>query len=219
MFPISDSHPTKKFPFVNISIIILTVYVFYLQLTSVNFENFIQQYSLIPSAVNLFNLQSLANFVTAIFLHGGFLHIISNMWFLWIFGDNVEEHLGWPTYILLYLFSGILGNVFQYLLMPNSPVPMIGASGAVAGVLGAYFALFPHSNVKTIFPIFIFLTIINVPAYIMLGYWFLLQIFSGVTSLPFTVGQGGIAFFAHVGGFVVGLLFAKLWGRKREIYA
>ncbi len=217
MFPISDSMPSRRFPFINIAIIIVTAYVFYQQIVASSQEAFIRQYALIPTSVDINNPYTLLPFVTAIFLHGGFLHILSNMWFLWVFGDNVEGHIGWTAYFLLYFLAGITGNVAQYLLMPGSSIPMLGASGAVAGILGAYFTLFPHAKIKTLFPIFIFLTVINVPAYFMLGYWFFLQVFSGAATLPFGSETGGIAFFAHVGGFIAGVLFVRLFKRS-EIY-
>lgn len=216
MFPISDSIPPRRLPFINVAIIIATTYVFYRQLVAPSPDVFIQQYALIPSLADFNNPQSLIPFVTAIFLHGGFLHIISNMWFLWVFGDNVEGHLGFFPYVLLYFLAGITGNVAQYSLMPSSTVPMLGASGAVAGVLGAYFVLFPHSQIKTLVPVFVFLTTINIPAYFMLGYWFVLQILSGAASLPFSNETGGIAFWAHVGGFATGIFIAKFFNDKRS---
>ena len=216
MFPISDSIPPRRFPFINVAIIIATAYAFYQQFVSPSPDVFIQQYALIPSLVDFNNPQSLIPFVTAIFLHGGFLHIISNMWFLWVFGDNVEGYLGFFPYVLLYFLAGVVGNVAQYLLMPNSTIPMLGASGAVAGVLGAYFVLFPHSQIKTLVPVFVLLTTINIPAFFMLGYWFILQILSGAASLPFSNETGGIAFWAHVGGFATGVLIAKFFNDKRS---
>ncbi|MBI2622389.1 rhomboid family intramembrane serine protease, partial [Candidatus Microgenomates bacterium] len=138
MFPLSDANPSRKFPLFNIIIIVITSLVFFLQLSSADQEVFIFQYALVPAQVDLADFATLIPFVTAIFLHGGFLHIISNMWFLWIFGDNIEGHFGWLTFVILYFASGIIGNVAQYILMPDSPIPMLGASGAVAGILGAY---------------------------------------------------------------------------------
>lgn len=218
MFPISDSVPARRFPFLNVAIIVLTIYVFYQQLIAPSQEAFIVQYALIPSLIDFNNFQTLLPFVTSIFLHGGFLHILSNMWFLWVFGDNVEGHLGFVPFLFLYFASGIIGSLAQYLLMPSSPIPMLGASGAVAGVLGSYFVLFPHSRIKTIIPFFGFASIMYVGAPFMLGYWFVLQIFSGVSSLPFLGEGGGVAFFAHIGGFVTGFILAKIL-RKREVYA
>lgn len=209
MFPISDIVPSKKFPIINILLIALTCYVFYLQL--VNPESFTIIYALIPSTISYNDFASLVPFVTSIFLHGGWLHIISNMWFLWIFGDNVEGAVGHIRYLLLYLISGVAGGLAQFFFMPNSDIPMLGASGAVAGALGAYFILFPHHKIKTLVPVFGFISITNISAYVMLGYWFILQIVSGAISFPSSSReQGGVAFWAHVGGFLTGLVMARL---------
>lgn len=206
MFPISDSIQTHRFAFLNIGVIAVTIFVFIQQLASPNL--LADQYALIPALINFSNLNTLIPFVTAIFLHGGFLHIISNMWFLWVFGDNIETHAGVYHYIVIYFVSGIVGNVVQYMVMPQSSIPMLGASGAVAGILGAYYVLFPHSKIKTVIPFFGFLSVVEVSAPFMLGYWFILQIFSGALSLPFGGESGGVAFWAHVGGFAVGALYA-----------
>lgn len=209
MFPISDSLKTKRFPYLNILLIIATVVVFFLELSAPNPDAFIEKYSLIPSSVNILKASTLQPFITAIFLHGGFLHIASNMWFLWIFGDNVEDRLGSFLFLFLYFLAGLSENVIQYLIMPQSAIPMLGASGAIAGVLGAYYIFFPKSKIKTLIPIFGLPAIINIGTPIMLGYWFILQIISGAISIPFSA-DGGIAFWAHVAGFFAGVLFARI---------
>lgn len=214
MFPLSDSVKSNKSYLVNFAIIAITVYVFVRQITAPDPENFTIAYSLIPSFVDFGNLATLLPFVTSIFLHGGFLHIISNMWFLWVFGNDVEGHLGHIMFVVLYFLSGFAGGLAQYILQPASSIPMLGASGAVAGVLGAYLAMFPHAKIKTLAPIFGFVTIMNIGAPVMLGYWFLLQVISGVVSLPGSGETGGIAFFAHAGGFAFGYLFGKLFEKK-----
>lgn len=212
MFPISDTHIGKrKFPIINIAIIAATIFVFIQQITSLDQNALIYKYALIPSFIDFSNFSTLAPFVTSIFLHGGFLHIVSNMWFLWVFGDNVESRFGILLFPILYLFSGIIGSIFQYIIMPSSNIPMLGASGAVAGVLGAYFILSPHSKIKTLVPFLGFFTFVTLPASFMLGYWFVLQVLSGAVSLPFSDGTGGVAFWAHVGGFLTGVVFAKLF--------
>lgn len=219
MFPLSDSIPARRFPFLNIIIIAITSIVFIQQLMAFNQEAFISQYALVPSLIDFSNYLTLTPFVTAIFLHGGFLHIISNMWFLWVFGDNVEGYLGWFIFPILYFAAGIVGNFLQYFIMPTSNIPMLGASGAVAGILGAYYILFPKSRIKTFIPFFGFPAIIQVPASFMLGYWFILQLISGAATLPLASGTGGIAFWAHVGGFLIGVLFAKvLQKRMMKLY-
>ncbi|OGH11769.1 MAG: hypothetical protein A2857_04730 [Candidatus Levybacteria bacterium RIFCSPHIGHO2_01_FULL_36_15] len=215
MFPISDSAKSKRLPFVSIFIIALNIYIFYKELTVPSMAAFIESYALIPSYVNLTDISSLAPFVTAIFLHGGFLHIISNMWFLWIFGDNVEGYLGHFNYFLFYLFAGVMGNILQYVFFPSAQIPMLGASGAISGILGAYYVLFPHSKVKTLLFIFIFITIIEIPAVIYLFYWFFIQLFSGITTLA-SIAQGGVAFWAHVGGFLTGVITATTFRNKQS---
>lgn len=210
MFPLSDSIRSKTFPIINVLIILITSIVFYKEITVPNQDAFIRMYALIPGNIHLNNSGTLTPFLTAIFLHGGFLHIISNLWFLWVFGDNVESYFGIFLFPFIYLVSGIIGNLIQYVLMPNSSIPMLGASGAIAGILGAYFVLFPHAKVKTIIPIFLFFTIFDIPAPLMLGFWFVLQIISGASSIPFSGDTGGIAFFAHVGGFLTGAFIARV---------
>lgn len=210
MIPLRDSHPTGKFPFWVLAIISANVYVFFLELTAPDPDLFIAQYALIPNLIDLFSPKTLWPFITSQFLHGGFIHIISNMLFLWVFGDNVEDRLGFLLFPIFYLASGVAGGLSQYLFIPDSGVPMLGASGAIAGVLGAYFALFGQHTVKTLVPIFGFFTVIDIPASVMLFYWFFTQLFAGAASITIaTEGVGGIAFFAHAGGFVFGFLVVK----------
>jgi len=216
MFPISDSVPARTFPIANIAIIVATVFVFIQQLVSPDPEAFIYQYAFIPAEIDFGNAYTLTTFITSMFLHGGLLHIISNMWFLWVFGDNVEGYLGKLGFLVTYFVSGIVGGLLQYSIAPNSPIPMLGASGAVAGALGAYYVLFPHSKIKTLVPFFGFASIVEIGAPLMLGYWFILQVFSGAASLPFISEQGGgVAFWAHVGGFAAGVILANLM-KKRD---
>lgn len=211
MFPLSDSIPARRFPFITISVILFTIYVFIQQLLAPDQNGFIEQYALVPARVDFSQWMTLIPFVTAIFLHGGFLHIISNMWFLWVFGDNVEGYLSPIFFIVLYMTAGIAGNLAQYFLMPDSSIPMLGASGAIAGILGCYFVLFPYSKIRTVIFIFFFVTIVEISAPIMLGYWFVLQLVSGASSLPFSMDQGGVAFWAHVVGFIIGIVFGLLF--------
>jgi membrane associated rhomboid family serine protease len=148
-----------------------------------------------------------SSLVTSMFLHGGWLHLIGNMWFLWIFGDNVEDILGHAKYLLFYLLCGVAAALFQVALNMDSPVPTIGASGAIAGVMGAYLVKFPRSRIVTLVFVLFFLTTIEIPASLMLIYWFVLQFFSGVGSIASShLSQGGVAWFAHVGGFLAGIL-------------
>lgn len=217
MFPISDSIPARRFPYFTLFLILITVFFFAQELLVPNQTTFLKNNALIPSKVNFSYLNTLWPFITAIFLHAGFLHILSNMWFLWIFGDNVEDHLTPPAFLLLYMTAGIAGNLAQYSLMPNSSIPMLGASGAIAGILGCYYILFPYSKIRTLVFIFFFVTIIDISAPIMLGYWFILQLISVAGSLPASTNQGGVAFTAHIAGFIVGLIFGILFKRKNSL--
>ena len=218
MFPLGDSHKTYKFPLITILLIIVNAVVFILELSAFDTDAFISTYGLIPSKVDVGNYLTWTPFVTSQFLHAGFLHIISNMWFLRIFGDNVEERFGHIFFLIVYLTSGVAGGFIQYLFSPDSTIPMIGASGAVAGVLGAYLVFFPHHRIKTLVPFGFFLTTMNISASFMLVYWFLIQIFSGVGSIA--VSQtGGVAFWAHVGGFAVGYLIANLFNKPMRFGA
>ena len=209
MFPLSDSIKAKSFPFLNYLIIGVTIYVFIQQLLAPDMEAFINQYALIPTSVNFGDYQTLLPFVSSIFLHGGILHILSNMWFLFVFGDNVNDRLSPIGFLLLYLTAGVIGGLAQYAFMTTESIPMLGASGAVAGILGCYAVLFPHAKIKTLIFIVFFVTIVDVSALLMLGYWFILQLVSGAGSLTeMNTGEGGVAYIAHIAGFVVGLL----WG-------
>ena len=215
MFPLYDTIKASRFSFLNWALVLLTVYVFVQQLLAVDPDAFIMQYALIPANVHFSDFTTLLPFVTAIFLHGGFMHILSNMWFLIVFGDNVNDTLPPFAYLLLYFSAGIIGNLIQYLFSPTSVVPMLGASGAVAGILGCYFVLFPFAKVKTLVFLFFFVTIIEVSAPILLGYWFILQIISGASSIPMiSADTGGVAFFAHIAGFIVGLLFGYYYKKR-----
>ena len=214
MIPISDSISTHRLPILNILLIAANIFVFIQQIITPNPDAFIYEYALVPANVDFSDFQTLLPFVTSMFLHGGLLHIGSNMLFLWVFGDNVEAHFGWLFFLPVYLTSGIIGGLAPYMFMPNSQIPMLGASGAVAGMLGAYFVLFPHAKVKTLVPFFGFASIVSIPATFMLGYWFVLQLISGAVSLPFSGEAGGVAFFAHIGGFLAGFLIARAFRPK-----
>jgi membrane associated rhomboid family serine protease len=208
MFPLRDSHPTNIFPFLTIFLIVINAFVFLFELVLPDSEVLIETYALIPSKVEIGNYLTWTPFITSQFLHAGFLHIISNMWFLRIFGDNVEEKFGHTFFLLVYLFSGVAGGVLQFAFSPSSTIPMLGASGAVAGVLGAYLVFFPRYKVRTLVPLGFYWTTVNISAYFMLIYWFIIQLFSGVGSIVDS-HMGGVAFWAHVGGFATGYVTAK----------
>jgi hypothetical protein len=148
------------------------------------------------------------------FLHGGWMHLIGNMWFMWIFGDNVEDRMGHGGFLVFYLLCGIAASVANMALMPHSHMPTIGASGAIAGVLGAYFLLYPGARILTLIPIFIFIRFVELPAFVFLGFWFVMQFFSGAAAI--TGGNtSNVAFWAHVGGFVAGMVLLGLFARRR----
>jgi membrane associated rhomboid family serine protease len=152
--------------------------------------------------------------ITSQFLHGGFLHLASNVLYLWIFGDNVEDRLGRARFLLLYVGSGVIAAVTQILVTPNSSIPMVGASGAIAGVLGAYLLLFPSARIVTLIPIGFFMETVELPAFLFLGFWFLLQWIEGVTTIGQVADVGGIAFWAHIGGFISGMVGVVLLRRR-----
>ena len=155
--------------------------------------------------------------VSSMFMHGGWLHILGNMWFLWIFGDNVEDRLGHGRYLVFYLLCGAVAGIAQAVVSPDSYLPTIGASGAIAGVMGAYFVLYPHSKVLTLIPLIIIFEIIEIPALYFLGFWFLMQLFSGAWSIAHTTGsQGGVAFWAHIAGFLAGIAAVFVFRRPER---
>ena len=198
----SDVIPSRTTPFVTAGLIALnvTVFLYQLMLPAVGLELFVGTYAVVPAR---FWWPSL---LTSQFLHGGWMHILWNMVYLWIFGDNVEDRLGHGRYLAFYLGAGAAAAVLQLLINPFSGLPMLGASGAIAGVMGAYFVLYPHSRVLTAIFVVIFFDLVEIPAIFFLGIWFLLQLVSGVGSLGVSnAAAGGTAFWAHIGGFVVGV--------------
>jgi len=203
-FPYKDDNPRVLFPFVTYGIIGLNILVFWAQFFVYGNERLISTFAFVPYEFKLFTI------FTSMFMHGGLMHIIGNMWFLYIFGDNVESILGHVRFLLFYLFCGIGAAVAQFLIQPDSTTPMVGASGAIAGVLGAYMIKFPKARVHVLAVIFIFITTIVVPAQLVLGLWFLMQLSGGLGSLGFDT-TGGIAWFAHIGGFIVGISTLKIF--------
>jgi membrane associated rhomboid family serine protease len=203
MFPISDVIPSRTRPVVTVSLIGLNLLVFIHQflLPSPLDELFVQRYALIPAWFTW------PTVFTSMFLHAGLWHVLPNMLYLWIFGDNVEDRLGHVLYLCFYLAAGAVAAFAQLVINPFSTVPMVGASGAIAAVMGAYFVLYPQSRVLTAIFVVIFFDIVEIPAIFFLGLWFLLQLLSGVGSLGVSnAAGGGTAFFAHIGGFVAGVI-------------
>lgn len=226
MFPLKDLTPRRSLPIVTLLLIgvNIAVFVYQLSLPPKLGEAFLQTYALIPSKISLalagrhYTLeQALLPLFTCMFLHGGFLHILGNMWFLWIFGANVEDRLGPVPYLLFYLVCGVGSNISQLLFSWGSHVPSLGASGAISGVLGAYILFFPGSRILTLIPLFIIFFTVRIPAVIFIGLWFVAQFLSGIGSLG-AVNSGGIAWWAHIGGFLTGLVLARVaasFGRGR----
>ncbi len=213
MIPLRDVIPSRTTPFVTIGIIAANALAFWyeLSLPAGARQVLIRDLGMVPAAFAWLTLLS------SMFLHGGWLHIIGNMWFLWIFGDNVEDRLGHGRYLGFYLLAGMVAGLAQAMVSPDSYVPTIGASGAIAGVMGAYFVLYPHSRVLTFIWLFIFVDIVEIPAVFFLGIWFLMQLFSGVGSVAQTAGShGGVAFWAHVAGFLFGVLAVFVFRRPER---
>mgnify|MGYP005850447509 CR=1 FL=1 len=216
MIPIRDAIRSRTFPVVNVAIIVLNGLAFFWQLAQgPHLKEVLYLYGIVPLrysdpvlATHFTGFQQYLPFLTSMFLHGGFLHIIMNMWFLYIFGDNIEDRLGHIRYLIFYLICGVAAGVVHLLTNWSSNIPTIGASGAISGVMGAYLLLYPGSRILTLIPIFFFFQFIEIPAFIFLGYWLLIQLFSASLA-PKNVG--GVAFWAHVGGFVAGLFFIKIF--------
>src|SRR5512147_278269 len=206
MFPLYDTARSRTFPVVNLLLIVANIlaYIYELQMGPQALQGFISTWGLIPARFLNNPAGTWLTIFTAMFLHGGWFHILSNMWVLFIFGDNVEARLGKMRYLIFYLLSGTVAGLMQSYVLPSSQVPMIGASGAIAGVLGAYLVLFPNARVASLVPILFIFTVIEIPAMVFLPIWFISQLFSGWLALQGTAGSG-IAWWAHVGGFVFGM--------------
>jgi membrane associated rhomboid family serine protease len=209
MFPLRDTQPSYSKPVVTVLLIVVNILVFLFEISLEPFarNEFIAAYGLVPDQFSFLNV------LTSMFLHGGWMHVLGNMWFLWIFGDNVEDLLGHWKFLLFYLLCGVAAALGQVLSNPYSTAPMVGASGAIAGVMGAYLIKFPRARVLTLVFILFFITTIEIPAPIMLAYWFVIQLFSGLGSIARThLTDGGVAFFAHVGGFIAGMVLVSIMG-------
>ncbi len=217
MIPIRDEIKTHRIPFVNYALILVNVAVFlWAYVFNPNPDAVYYEFALFPSAIREgFDLGDMRNIVTSMFLHAGWFHLLGNMLYLWIFGDNIEDRLGHIRYLLFYLAGGISAAFAHYFINPTSAIPTVGASGAIAAVLGAYLVIYPQSRVYTFIPIGYFARLRLVPAVVVLTLWFILQLFSGVGSLGMA-DQGGTAYWAHIGGFVFGLLVGFLF-KKRGI--
>jgi membrane associated rhomboid family serine protease len=215
MFPLYDTVRSRKFPLINLTLVILNVlaFLYELQVDPARLKEFIFAWGLIPARFISDPSTAWPTFFSSMFLHGGWFHIINNMWVLLIFGDNVEAGMGKLRYLIFYLLSGVAAGLLQTYIQPSSMVPMIGASGAVAGVLGAYLVLFPRSRIASLVPILFIFTIIEIPAMLFLIFWFVSQLYSGLFAIQ-GGGESGIAWWAHIGGFAFGFIMVILFGRR-----
>jgi rhomboid family protein len=223
MFPLKDDQPRYSTPLVTWFLIAINIliFLFEVQLSRQGLLQLFDQFGLVPANVGLFLshgnfLQAVVPFFTSMFLHEGVAHVLGNMWFLYIFGDNVEDYLGHFPYLVFYLLSGLCAGAVQSLVNPHSHVGMVGASGAIAGVLGAYFLLYPRARVLTWFFVFV----MYLPAWVVLGEWIVLQFLQGGQMLTMAAKRdvGGVAFWAHVGGFLAGLIMIKLFPERKQRY-
>lgn len=215
MIPLRDNLKSRSFPLITVLLIGLNLYVFWQQinLNDQGFAQMIKTYGLTPLSL----LEAINNtstnpvdyipLISNMFLHGGWIHLLGNLWYLWIFGDNIEDWLGKLSFLAFFICTGLIANITHILLDPFSAVPVIGASGAVSGVLGAYLILYPSAKLKVLVPIFIFLQIFEIPAVIFLGLWFFLQL----NSSALAESGANIAWWAHIGGFLAGMLLIKLF--------
>jgi membrane associated rhomboid family serine protease len=233
LFPLKDLNPTERFPYVTVGIIAANTIVFLYELTlGPNLNAFVASYGMVPYEITRFaDLVGVhagspivhtpgpplipLTILTSMFIHGGFLHLIGNMLYLWIFGNNIEDLLGPVRFLLFYLVCGVIAAFGQILTAPGSTVPTIGASGAVSGVLGAYLIAHPRARIVTLVFLGFFIRPVLLPASVLLIFWFVIQIFSGVASLSTGVRGSGVAWFAHVGGFLAGILLVKLFAGHR----
>ncbi len=228
MIPLKDDNPRFTTPFVNVFLILANVFVFLYQVSLPQRagQHLVLLYGMIPSRVEAAFVGhtvplgiALQPLITSMFLHAGWLHLIGNMLFLWIFGDNVEDELGHAGYLLFYMFCGVAAGVTHTIANWGSSLPAIGASGAIAGVMGAYIVFFPRAKVLTLVPLLVFFFTVRIPAYVLIGLWFLLQFFNGVGSLGANGGGGGVAWWAHIGGFALGAVIAVSVRARRPRYS
>ena len=216
MIPFADSVRTRRTPYVNVSLILISiaVFVYELALSTADLNQFFLDYGVVPAEIDAWlgdrsGLEQPLTIVTAAFVHGGWLHLGFNMLFLWVFGDNVEDALGHLPYLAFYLLAATGAAALQVATDPGSVIPMIGASGAIAGVLGAYLVLYPRATVAVLLPFFFFIPL-PVPAFVLLIFWFVLQVFIGIASIGMSEASQGVAVWAHVGGFMTGVILILL---------
>lgn len=217
MIPLKDDIPSSKYPVVNTGLIAVNCLVFIFEIAwGSQAVVLIQSWGIVPRRLLEAGLADWVTILSSMFLHGGWAHVIGNMLYLYIFGDNVEDAMGHIRYLLFYLLCGFGATWAHVLTNPSSVVPTVGASGAIAGVLGAYFILYPRAGVLTLIPLGFFLQVVRIPAVLVLGFWIVIQFFSGLASIPMAkAAGGGVAWFAHIGGFLAGLALVKLFAGRR----
>jgi membrane associated rhomboid family serine protease len=218
MLPLRDDVPSRTFPFVTVGLIALNAVVFFSELARGpgGMQQVAYDYGFVPGALTAFASgegipagRAFLPLLSSMFLHGGWLHLIGNMWYLWIFGDNVEDRLGHLRFLIFYILCGLIGNFAHYTFNSGSTLPVIGASGAVSGVLGAYLISYPRARILVLLPLFLFWQFIELPALVVLGFWLVLQFLNGAASAVFRNTEVGVAWWAHVGGFLGGMIV--LW--------
>ncbi|MCL4523006.1 MAG: rhomboid family intramembrane serine protease [Acidobacteria bacterium] len=226
MIPLRDINPRSSTPFVVMAVIALNTLVWFYQVSlgQVAGEQFIFTLGLVPARIDdIFTTHAvsvggaLMPLVTSMFLHGGWMHVIGNMWFLWVFGDNVEDRFGHDKFFLFYVACGLGAGLIHTAFNWGSSVPTVGASGAISGVMGAYFVMFPRSKIVTLVPLLVVFFTVQIPAMFFVGYWIVIQFVGGLSSMR-THAQGGVAFWAHIGGFAIGFILAKIMQPRRVAY-
>jgi hypothetical protein len=223
MIPLRDENPSRTVPVITTALVVINVLVFLFELTlGPDLKPFLFEWALVPARLTLalrFGEEPISRVsvtvLTSMFLHGGWLHLIGNMWYLWLFGDNVEDRLGHVRYLFFYLCAGVVAALLHYATATDARVPTLGASGAIAGVLGAYLVAFPRARVITLVPLFPFFQVLALPAVLVLGIWIVFQFFSGALSLGYGSG-GGVAWWAHIGGFAFGYIGMWVLGGTRR---
>ncbi|GAB4178698.1 MAG: rhomboid family intramembrane serine protease [Calditrichia bacterium] len=225
MFPLKDTIPSKTFPVINYLLIALNVLIWFFEtsLSQEQLQEFIHLFGAIPARFHWIAVLDIQTMIakyyplfTSMFLHGSWFHLLGNMWFLWIFGDNVEDAMGHVRYLIFYMLCGIIAGLTHIHLNPESIVPTVGASGAIAGVMGAYVLLYPRAKIITLIFIFIFIDIVELPAFFYLGLWIFMQFIQGTVSFLLPPDVGGVAWWAHIGGFLGGFLLVYLFKKPQH---
>jgi membrane associated rhomboid family serine protease len=219
MFPLRDNVPSRQFPVMTVVLIAVNVIIFLFEvMMGSDVYVVLSMFGIIPARLVSQWQDPRVSFtlISSMYLHGGWAHLLGNMWYLWIFGDNVEDRMGRMRFFIFYSLSGVVAGLLQVAAAPGSFIPIIGASGAIAGVLGAYLLLYPRARVSTVVLLFYFVRIVWLPAVVVLGGWFLIQLFNGLASLSVTMQTGGVAWWAHIGGFVAGMILLPIFRRREQ---